>query len=63
MSEPAVTRDTLRALAEMQGLELDDALADELLPQMQSTLDSIAALDELEPEQAAPASAFVPGSD
>ena len=60
MSEPKITKDGLRALAEMQGLTLDDAALDELLPQAQATAETLAALADLEPESAEPASVFIP---
>ncbi len=53
-SPPPLTRDTLRALAQAQGLTLRDAELDALLPLVQATralIDEMAAapLDDVEP--------------
>ena len=60
MSEPKVTTEALRALAEMQGLDIGDEALDELLPLVQRTAEAFAALDALNPDQAEPANTFTP---
>ena len=60
MSEPKVTTEALRALAEMQGLDIGDDALDELLPLVQRTAEAFAALDALDPDQAEPTNIFTP---
>ena len=60
MSEPKVTIEALRTLAEMQGLDIGDDALDELLPLVQRTSEAFVALDALDPDQAEPANTFIP---
>ena len=60
MSQPKVTIEALRTLAEMQGLDIGDDALDELLPVVQRTSEAFAALDALNPDQAEPTNIFIP---
>ncbi len=63
MAEPRITRETLRALARLSGLELDDDRLEEILPQVQVNADAIAHLDELDLENVEPAVTFQAGTE
>ena len=63
MAEPRITKETLRALARLSGLELDDDGLEEILPQVQVNADAIARLDELDLENVEPAVTFQAGAE
>jgi Asp-tRNA(Asn)/Glu-tRNA(Gln) amidotransferase C subunit len=63
MAEPRITKETLRALARLSGLELDDDRLEEILPQVQVNADAIARLDELDLENVEPAVTFQAGAE
>lgn len=58
MADRRVTKDTLKALAAMLGLDLSDDTLDELLPQVQRTTESMSELDDLDLESVEPAVTF-----
>lgn len=60
MAGPRISRETLRALADMAGVRISDERLDELLPQVQRTLDSMAELDALDLQDVEPAVVFLP---
>ena len=60
MAELSVTKEALKVLAELAGLDIDDTTLDEILPQMQRSAEAIARLDALDLEQAEPACTFTP---
>ncbi len=60
MAGPRISRETLRALADMAGLRISDEKLDELLPQVQRTLNSMAELDALDLKDVEPAVVFLP---
>ena len=45
MANPRVTKETLKAMAQLSGLELSDEALEELLPQIRQTVESLAGLD------------------
>ena len=45
MAKPRVTKETLKAMAQLSGLELSDEALEELLPQIRQTVESLAGLD------------------
>ena len=55
---PKVTKETLKTLASLSGIELSDERLEQLVPQMQATLDSLAKLDELDLGDTEPAFIF-----
>lgn len=63
MAEPRITKETLRALARLSGLELDDDRLEEILRQVQVNADAIARLDELDLENVEPAVTFQAGAE
>ena len=63
MAEPRITKETLRALARLSGLELDDDRLEEILPQVQVNADAIARLDGLDLENVEPAVTFQAGAE
>lgn len=60
MTGPKVSRETLRALADLAGLRISDEKLAELLPQVQRTLHSMADLDALDLKDVEPAVVFLP---
>ncbi len=58
MTGRTVTKEALRAMAEMSGMELSDEQLDELLPQVQRAVGSIGGLDVLDLAAAEPAVVF-----
>ena len=58
MPEPRVTKESLRAMAGLAGIELSDAKLDELLPQIQQTTRSMGNLDSLDLTGVEPAIIF-----
>ncbi len=55
---PRVTKETLKAIASLSGIDLSEERLEHLLPQMQATLDSLAKLDELDLGETEPAFIF-----
>ena len=53
-----VTKEEMRTLAQIAGLDLSEERLDQLLPQMQAVVDSVAKLDELELGDTPPAFTF-----
>ena len=60
MSELKISKDTLRAMAELSGLELSDDRLEQLLPQMRRLLEGVAGFDQLDLEGVEPAFVFKP---
>ena len=58
MPKPQVTKETLRAMAELSGLELSDEELEELLPQVQRTVEGMEGLNILNLENVEPAVVF-----
>ena len=58
MAKMRVTRDTLRAMAGLSGLGLSDDELEELLPQVQRTLEKMVGLDVLDLGEVEPAVSF-----
>ena len=58
MAKREVTREALKAMASLSGLELSDERVDELLPQVQRAVDGLAGLDVLDLESVEPAVVF-----
>ena len=54
MAESSVTKEALKALAELTGLDIDDRTLDEILPQVQRSAGAIAGLDALDLEHSEP---------
>ena len=63
VAESRVTRESLRALADLVGLDIGDDTLDELLPQVRRSAEATAALDALDLEHVEPASVFTPESE
>lgn len=55
---PEVSKETLKAIARLSGIELTDQRLEEIAPQIQQTLDSLARLNELNLGDAEPANIF-----
>ena len=55
-----VTKDSLKALAEMAGIEFDDPTLDEILPQIRAARASIEGLDSLDLTDVEPSIIFDP---
>ena len=60
MAEHDITRDGLRALASMAGLELTEDRIEALLPEMRKAAESRAQLDRLDLSNVEPAVVFTP---
>ena len=60
MAKREVTKDTLRAIARMSGFELSDEKLDELLPQVQRSMEALVGLNALELDNVEPAVVFRP---
>ena len=58
MSNPQITKSTLKALADLAGIELDDDRIQEILPQVQRNAEAMASLDELDIDGIEPAITF-----
>jgi hypothetical protein len=58
MAKMRVTRDTLRAMAGLSGLDISDDELKELLPQVQRTLENMVGLDVLDLGEVEPAVSF-----
>jgi len=63
VAEPNISRDGLRALASMAGLELTEDRLDVLLPEVRKALESRAQLDRLDLENVEPAVVFSPAGE
>ncbi len=57
------SRETFLRMAEMEGLDTKDPHMEELYPFVQSVLQSIVPLDELDLTQVEPAMVFIPGQE
>lgn len=55
---PEVSKETLKAIARLSGIELTDQRLEEIAPQIQQALDSLARLNELNLGDAEPANIF-----
>ena len=60
VAEPEITRDGLRALASMAGMELTEDRIEALLPEVRKAAESRAQLDRLNLENGEPAVVFAP---
>ena len=60
---PQVTKEALKALASLSGLELSDERLDQLLPQVQRNAEAIASLDDVDLEGVEPAVIFQAGAE
>ena len=58
MERSRISKDALRAMASLSGLELSDERLEELLPVVQRSADMAARLDELDLEGVEPAIIF-----
>lgn len=58
-----VTPEVALQIAGLTGLDVDDARAAELAPQIQSMRDSIAAMDEVDLTDVEPSIVFRPGTE
>ena len=63
MSASRVTKESLKAMAEMQGLDIADGVLEELVPLVRRTAEASKRLDDLDLERAEPASVFVPAGE
>ena len=63
VAEPNITRDGLRALANMAGLELTEDRLEVLLPEVKKASESRAQIDRLDLENVEPAVVFAPVGD
>jgi Asp-tRNA(Asn)/Glu-tRNA(Gln) amidotransferase C subunit len=60
MAQRKVTKEALRAMARMSGLELNDDRLEELLPQVQRSMEALGGLEVLDLENVEPAVVFAP---
>jgi len=60
MGKQQVTKEAMRALARLSGLDLSDERLEALLPQMQATLEAVSGLNALDMEGIEPAVTFEP---
>lgn len=58
MAKRVITAETLRAMASASGLELTDEQLDDLLPQVQRSVDELERLDILDLQDVEPAVQF-----
>ena len=58
MTKRQVTKESLRAMASLSGLELSDERLEDLLPQAQQMVEGMAGLDVLDLESVEPAIVF-----
>ena len=63
MAKPQVTKETLKAMAQMSGLELSDEKLEELLPQIQRTVEALGGLGVLDLQNVEPAIVFKPDDE
>jgi Asp-tRNA(Asn)/Glu-tRNA(Gln) amidotransferase C subunit len=63
MPNPQVSKESLRALASLSGLEISDERLEELLPHILRLAESSAQLDRLDLEGVEPAVVFSPGGE
>ena len=63
VSKREVSKEALRAVASMTGLELGEDKLDRLLPQVQDSVEAIDRLDTLDLQSVEPAIAFIPESE
>ena len=60
MSTREVSKETLRAIARLTGMDLSEGKLDELLPQVRSSVEALGRLDALDLDSVEPAVVFVP---
>ena len=58
MAKPKVSRESLKAMADLSGLELDDERLEELLPQVRRIVEAMDGLDPMNLEGIEPAVVF-----
>jgi len=63
MAKPQVTKEALRALANLSGLELSEGQLEGLLPQVQRVVEGLEGLDVLNLEDIEPAVVFKPETE
>ena len=63
MPDPQVSRETIKELVLMAGLELSDRRLEELLTNVQRTEEARAEIDRLDLEDVPPAFVFAPDED
>ena len=63
MAEPRMSKESLKALAILAGLEFSDERLEELLPHLRRALEASAALNRLDLKDAGPAVVFLPGGE
>lgn len=63
MAKCSLSKEALRTLAQLSGLELTDEALDEILPQVQQTREAVRELDALDLEGVAPALLFKPSQE
>ena len=59
MATPQVTKEGLKAMASLSGLELSDERLEELLPQVQRIVEAMAGIEALDLEGVEPAVVFM----
>ncbi len=62
MSSPRISKETLRAMAGLSGLDLSDEKLEELLPQVQQAVESLGEIDVLNLSGVEPAVGFSAGA-
>ena len=63
MAKPQITKEALRAMANLSGLEISDQQLEELLPQVQRVVEGLEGLDVLNLEAIEPAVVFKPETE
>ena len=63
MAKPQITKEALRAMANLSGLEISDQQLEELLPQVQRVVEGLEGLDVLNLEEIEPAVVFKPETE
>ena len=63
MAKPQITKEALRAMANLSGLEISDQQLEELQPQVQRVVEGLEGLDVLNLEEIEPAVVFKPETE
>ena len=63
MAKPQITKEALRAMANLSGLEISDQQMEELQPQVQRVVEGLEGLDVLNLEEIEPAVVFKPETE
>ena len=63
MAKPQITKEALRAMANLSGLEISDQQLEELQPQVQRVAEGLEGLDVLNLEEIEPAVVFKPETE